>query len=55
MEWPAVISAFKANALPDQGASDQLVHQRFRAKPPAGRGMLEYYELRYQELKRTSR
>lgn len=55
MDWQAVAAAFKANALPEQGASDHPVHQRFRAKPPAGRGMLEFYELKYEELKRAAR
>lgn len=34
MDWPAVVAAFRANALPDRGTGN-LKHQRFRAKPPS--------------------
>jgi|KBSMisStaDraftv2_1062788.scaffolds.fasta_scaffold1001198_2 hypothetical protein len=41
MDWPAVIAAFRAHALPDRDADDHLAHQR-----DAREGALRPYNVR---------
>ena len=54
MDWPAVIAAFKAHALPDRDADDHLAHQPQRANAPSGRPMLELCEPQSDEMERIA-
>ena len=50
MDWPAVIAAFRAHSLLDDGAGDPLAHQRQRANAPSGRPMLALCEPQFDEM-----
>ena len=50
MDWPAVIAAFRAHALPERDADDHLAHQPQRANAPSGRTKLELCEPQFEEM-----